>query len=42
MQYTSRGGEVSDPWYTDDFAKAYRDIRRGCEGLLAALEQGND
>ncbi len=32
------GGEtrsVSDPWYTRDFFKAYNDIYRGCEALLA-------
>lgn len=28
------GGEVADPYYTGDFGRAYRDIRRGCEGLL--------
>ena len=26
---------VSDPWYTRDFFKAYNDIYRGCEALLA-------
>ncbi len=25
---------VSDPWYTRDFAAAYRDISLGCEALL--------
>ena len=25
---------VSDPWYTRDFAAAYRDISAGCEALL--------
>ena len=28
------GGDVADPYYTGDFGKAYRDILRGCEGLL--------
>ncbi len=37
MSYTSRGGEVADPWYTDRFDVAYREIREGCEGLLRAL-----
>lgn len=27
--------EVSDPWYTGDFEKAYDDIERGCRALLA-------
>jgi protein-tyrosine phosphatase len=34
------GCEVSDPWYTRDFERAYRDIVQGCEGLIAALEKG--
>ena len=34
LDYTERGGEVSDPWYTDDFAAAWRDIYDGCLGLL--------
>ena len=25
---------VADPWYTDDFETAYRDIKKGCEALL--------
>ena len=33
------GREVSDPWYTRDFERAYRDIVQGCEGLIAALEK---
>ena len=37
MDYTSRPGEVSDPWYTGDFERAYRDIDEGCRGLLADL-----
>ena len=28
------GRSVSDPWYTRDFEKAYRDIELGCRGLL--------
>ena len=27
--------EVSDPWYTGNFEKAYEDIERGCRLLLA-------
>lgn len=37
MDYTYRHGDVADPWYTDRFDIAYRDIREGCEGLLNAL-----
>ena len=34
MSFTGEEKSVSDPWYTRDFARAYNDIRRGCEGLL--------
>jgi protein-tyrosine phosphatase len=34
MDHTSRGGDVADPWYTDRFDIAYRDILDGCTGLL--------
>lgn len=37
MEYTSRGGDVADPWYTGDFSAAYRDIYDGCLGLLSEL-----
>ena len=40
MDFTNRPGEVSDPWYSDRFDIAYRDILEGCQGLLAhVLEQ---
>lgn len=29
--------DVSDPWYTGDFAKAYNDILEGCQGMLKQL-----
>ena len=38
MDYTSRGGDVADPWYTDRFDVTYRDVFDGCKDLLAALE----
>lgn len=37
MDYTPRGGDVADPWYTGDFATTYRDICDGCQALLATL-----
>ena len=39
LDYTDRPGEVSDPWYTRDFERAYRDILRGCEALLDTLRE---
>ncbi len=38
LEYAGESGEVSDPWYTDDFETARRDILRGCEGLLRTLK----
>jgi protein-tyrosine phosphatase len=37
MDYTSRGGDVADPWYTDRFDIAYRDIEDGCRCLLEQI-----
>ena len=37
MDYTERKGDVSDPWYTDRFDIAYRDIYDGCKALLNTL-----
>lgn len=36
LDYTG-GGDVADPWYTDRFDVAFRDISRGCDALLEAL-----
>lgn len=37
MDYTGRGGDVADPWYSDRFDVAYRDIEEGCRALLKTL-----
>lgn len=39
LSFVGSDGDVSDPWYTRDFAKAFDDICLGCEGLLAFLER---
>ncbi len=38
MNFTSRGGDVADPWYTGEFDVTYRDIYEGCLSLLKYLE----
>lgn len=38
MDYTSRGGDVADPWYSDRFDVAYRDIYDGCKALLEIIK----
>ncbi len=37
MDYTCRGGDVADPWYSDRFDIAYKYIYDGCEALLKEL-----
>ena len=37
MDYTGRGGDVADPWYSYRFDVAYQDIYEGCEALLKTL-----
>ena len=39
MDYTERGGDVADPWYSDRFDIAYRDIFDGCTALFARLTE---
>lgn len=39
MEYTERGGDVADPWYSGRFDVAYRDIYDGCEGLLRSITE---
>ena len=33
------GGDISDPWYTGDFDQTYKDVEKGCEGLLNILKK---
>ena len=37
MDYTDRGGDVADPWYSNRFDVAYQDILEGCTALLKAV-----
>jgi len=39
LDFTSRPGEVSDPWYTGDFDATWRDVEEGCRGLLEWCER---
>ncbi len=39
MDYTDRGGDVADPWYTRSFDVTYRDVLAGCEGLLKEINK---
>ena len=37
MDYTSRPGDVDDPWYSGKFDVTYRDIYDGCQALISSL-----
>lgn len=37
MDYTSRPGDVADPWYTGDFQTTWDDIWEGCHALLETI-----
>ena len=37
LTFAGRGDDVSDPWYSRDFGKAYADIEEGCRELLRCL-----
>ena len=37
MEFAGKSSDVSDPWYSGDFEKAYSDITEGCAGLLKSL-----
>ncbi len=37
MDFTSRPGDVADPWYTGDFQETWDDVSEGCSGLLRHL-----
>ena len=37
LDYTDRKGDISDPWYTDDFERAYQDIKEGIDGFIKYL-----
>ncbi len=37
LTFAGSDGDIADPWYTGDFTATYRDVQRGCQGLLAFL-----
>ena len=39
LEFSDRPRDISDPWYTGNFALAYSDIVEGCETFLAHLER---
>ena len=39
MSFAGSGEDIDDPWYTGDFAGVYRQIERGCRGLLEEIRR---
>lgn len=39
MDFTSRKGDVADPWYSNRFDTAFNDIFDGCKGLLKEIKE---
>ena len=37
LDFTPRGGDVADPWYTGNFEETWRDVKEGCAALLEEL-----
>ena len=35
LDFTARGGDVADPWYTGDFEATWRDVNEGCREILS-------
>ncbi len=42
LDFTDHPRDISDPWYTGDFSKAYDDILTGCKALLKYLQKKHD
>ena len=40
LDFTSRPGDVADPWYTDNFEATWRDCLEGCNAILAEYKAG--
>ena len=39
MEYAGEDRDVADPWYTGDFEETFKDIDKGCRGLLEHLKR---
>jgi len=38
LDFTDHPRDIADPWYTDDFDAAWKDIEEGCNALLRTLQ----
>ncbi len=39
LEYTGDAKSISDPWYSNDFDKAYNEIEQGCNALFKSLQR---
>lgn len=39
LDFTSRPGNIADPWYSGNFELTYRDVLTGCEDFLACVRK---
>ncbi|MBQ7960587.1 MAG: low molecular weight phosphotyrosine protein phosphatase [Clostridia bacterium] len=39
LSFADEDGDIADPWYTGDFDATYRDVLRGCKGLLNRIKE---
>lgn len=37
LEFAGSNADVADPWYTGDFEKTYKDIKKGCAAFLNYL-----
>lgn len=41
LEFADEMADISDPWYTGDFDRTYYDVKRGCEGLIKAIQNSS-
>lgn len=39
LEFADSMEDVADPWYTGDFERTYKDVLKGCKGLLKYIEK---
>lgn len=39
LQFAGSNQDIDDPWYTNDFDLAFKQIKQGCQALLAKLSK---
>lgn len=39
LDFTDRGGDIADPWFTGNFDVTYDDVKEGCEGFIDYLAE---